>query len=72
MKQQTPVEWYAEKSIKLFDALRKRNITFQKFVNEQAVLLGQAKAMESKIIKSMYSKDKVVKDMAKIAIKKLY
>jgi hypothetical protein len=43
---QTAVEWYAEKSIILFDNLRSGKITFKIWFKEQSLLLGQAKEME--------------------------
>jgi cytoplasmic iron level regulating protein YaaA (DUF328/UPF0246 family) len=44
--EQTAVEWYAEKSIILFDNLRSGKITFKIWFKEQALLLEQAKEME--------------------------
>jgi hypothetical protein len=44
--QQTAVEWYAEKSIIIFDNLRSGKITFKIWFKEQALLLEQAKEME--------------------------
>ena len=50
MTKQTAVEWYAEKSIILFDNLRSGKITFKIWFKEQALLLEQAKEMEKEQI----------------------
>ena len=53
-KQQTAVEWYAEKSIIIFDNLRSGKITFEIWFKEQALFLEQAKEMEKERIKNDY------------------
>jgi len=46
LKQQTAVEWYAEKSVILTDNLLNNRITFKEWFTEQANIQGQAKEME--------------------------
>ena len=46
----TAVEWYAEKSIILFDNLRSGKITFKIWFKEQALLFEQAKEIEKEQI----------------------
>jgi hypothetical protein len=45
----TPVEWYAEKSIILTDNLQSGRITFKEWFKEQAIVLKEAKEMEREI-----------------------
>jgi hypothetical protein len=52
---QTAVEWYAEKSIILFDNLRSGKITFKIWFKEQALLLEQAKEMDKEQHKKTYN-----------------
>jgi hypothetical protein len=52
----TPVEWYAEKSIILTDNLQSGRITFKEWFKEQAIVLKEAKEMEKQQIEDAFDK----------------
>jgi hypothetical protein len=52
--QQTAVDWYAEKSIILFDNFQTGKINFKEWFKQYAILLEQAKDMEREQHKKTY------------------
>jgi hypothetical protein len=53
---QTAVDWYAEKSIILFDNFQTGKINFKEWLKQYALLLGQAKEMEKEQCITFYVK----------------